>query len=71
MKYEKKFVEALYEVLAETEWKDEGLEILKNLPESIDNVSLDKNEGLIEFEDSEGRVTYQITIKAVHAARPQ
>ena len=71
MKYEAIFIEALYEVLASTGWKKDGLKVLENLPESISNITLDKDIGLIEFQDEEGVVTYEITIRKTHAGRKE
>ena len=70
MKYEQKLIEAIYEVMAETQWKDEGLEIIRNIPETVSNISLDKENGVIEFEDNDGIVTYEIRIRAIHCSRP-
>lgn len=66
--FTKEFIEALYEVLAETQWKEDGLAALQNLPGFIDNITLDADKGLIEFQDDEMRVTYEIRIRKTHAA---
>lgn len=66
MKYETIFIEALFEVLAKTQWKDEGLKLLENLPDSISNISLDKEQGVIEFEDENGNTTYEVKIRKIH-----
>ena len=69
--FAQKFIEALFEVLAQTDWKDEGLEFLDNLPEDISNITLDKEKGLIEFEDVAGITTHRIEIRKVHVNKQE
>lgn len=57
-----KLLEALFEIIAETDYKDDGLEILSKIT-AKKNVSLDYDKGTIEIQDKNGvRVLYKITI---------
>lgn len=57
-----KLLEALFEIIAETDYKDDGIEILSKIT-AKKNISLDYDKGTIEIQNKNGvKVLYKITI---------
>lgn len=70
MMYESDLTEAIYEVIANTEFAADGIQTLQELLNADTDYELDKTNCRISIIDNESGYTYTIRVDRTHASRP-
>lgn len=70
MTYESDLIEAIYEVIANTEFKVDGEDYLKAIRRGRTDFELDKDNARINIVDNDSGITLTITATKTHASKP-
>lgn len=70
MLYESGLIEAIYEVIANTEFKEDADALLSDFRSGDTDFELDKANAKITIRDNDSGVEYTITASRTHASKP-